>query len=466
MQKSIYSYGIAVALFTLALLIRVIFLPFPLFSSEPFQSDAAHVVAFDGYYDIAENLRAGRGFSQSRELPYEPDSVRTPLYPLFIYGLTEVFDSYKGFFIVQMLLGAATALVAWRIAARFLDTLGSVVVGFFFAIEPLAAYLTGVIMTETLFAALFLWAVLLLLKFFDDAKTVSLIVASILLGLATLVKPTIQYLPAFLLVIFLYHEGMGRMFFKHSAITVGIFLLILSPWMYRNFETFGTTQLVVQPVSNMYTYLIPSAIALERGLTYEAAVTEFFARERVTSIGEINLANAPEYRTRALNELKKHPRGFLMSAGVTIVAFFTNDGYASILARRGIPISFAHPSIVTLLRQPTDAIRFLADSMKKPEGLVLMGRFLWVVVALLSAIGVFLFFLRFGLTSQLLLVVGTVAYFAATTIVIGLAVNGRFRVPVDPIIFIFAVYALQTIFQKRPHGNKPIAQSNFLSFRD
>jgi hypothetical protein len=70
--------------------------------------------------------------------------------------------------------------------------------------------------------------------------------------------------------------------------------------------------------------------------------------------------------------------------------------------------------------------------------------------------GAYLFFKKRRFEPGFLTILGAIAYFALTTIVIGLAVNGRFRVPVDPLIFILALYALETVFKKRPHGLKPV----------
>jgi hypothetical protein len=60
------------------------------------------------------------------------------------------------------------------------------------------------------------------------------------------------------------------------------------------------------------------------------------------------------------------------------------------------------------------------------------------------------------MTPRLLLIAGLIAYFAVATTVIGLAANGRFRVPADPFIFILALYALEAMLHKRPDGLNPV----------
>jgi hypothetical protein len=151
-----------------------------------------------------------------------------------------------------------------------------------------------------------------------------------------------------------------------------------------------------------------------------------------------------------------------MSLGMTAFTFFTHDTYAMILERYEVPISYAHPPLTTLLTNPLEALRFAVRLLRGPEALVLLGRVLWILTSLLSFAGVILYALRRPLSPAFLLVLGTVAYFALTSSVIGLAINGRFRIPVNPFIFIFAVYAIETMLQKRPDGDKAVTRTYLL----
>ncbi|TSC87218.1 MAG: Uncharacterized protein G01um10148_323 [Parcubacteria group bacterium Gr01-1014_8] len=449
------NWKIPLIIFLIALAVRISFLPFSIFDEGHFSPEA---VAFDGYYELSENILAGNGFTRSSEAPFVPDSVRTPLYPYLLAGIALLFGNYEPIFFLQILLGSISTIFAWRIAREFLTPRASIIVGVLSAVEPLTAYLTGTVMTETLFLFLFFPSVWLLIRFFDQQKLWTLATASLLLGIATLIKPTMQYAPILLIpLLILIHGKNWKPLVFQSALFASIFVLILSPWMYRNYTTFGTTSLVVQPVSNLYAYLVPSTIAFEKGITYEEAAEEFFERENVGSIEDINLGNAVVFKERAVAELKKHKKGFAMSAGMTIFAFFTHDTYATILDRSDIRMSFEHPPISTLLTRPIEAMRFALTLMQRPEAFVLIGRLFWIITALLSAYGVTRYTFINGISPKLLFVAGLVGYFAATTIVIGLAVNGRFRVPIDPFIFVFTIFALQSIFQKRPDRDEPIA---------
>jgi len=442
-----HPYSIALFIFLLALTVRVYFLPFSLLRDQPFDPTN---VAFDGYYWIANNILAGNGFSGSVQAPYVPDDIRMPLYPLLIAGILKIFGSTKALFVLQALIGSATAVLAWIVAKEFLSTRWSAAVGFAMALEPLGAYLTSTMLSETVFTAVFVLAIYFFLQYLKDKRLAILTLTIALLGVATLIRPTTQYVPIIMLAILFWNSSFlfNTRLVKEVCIVLGLFIVILSPWIYRNYLVFGSTELNVQAASTLYAYFVPSTIALEKGISYEEAAKEFFEREHSQGIGDVTLANASDYKQRAFAELRKHPKGLIESVLVTQYAFFTNDGLASVLSRRGIAISFAHPPYAELITHPLKAMNFFWELAHGPGVIVILGRFFWIAVTLLAAAGAFLFWRQKGLLPQFVYIVALIAYFALTTSIIGPGVNGRLRVPVEPLIFIFAAFALERVFRK------------------
>ncbi len=407
-------------------------------------------VAYDGYYEIANNLVAGHGFTRSAGEPYVPDSVRMPLYPLFIAGILNIFGSYKALFIIQALLGSASAVIAWMIAREFLGPRLSIAVGLLTALEPYTAYLTGLVLTETLFTFVFLCFIYCFLRYLKNRSLRMLVLTSALLGIATLIKPTTQYVPIFMLVIMLWNGGFNvkRFLLKEVPVVLGVFLLILSPWIYRNYETFGNTSLNVEPVSALYAFLVPSTIALEQNIPFDEAAKQFLGSLGTESIEEVNLGNTSEFRQRAFAKLWQHPKGLAELFGVTMYGFFTHDGYAGLLNNRfdaGIP--YAHPPVFELLTHPREAVSFFGNLMQGPGAIVVLGRLFWIAITLLSVAGAIMYWMKKGLTPKLIFITGMIAYFACTTIIVGLGVGVRYRVPVEPLLFILAAYALESLFQ-------------------
>ncbi len=447
----------ALILFLLALVLRVFFLPFSFTDSAPLVPDDR--IAMDGYYQITTNLLEGDGFRRDVSPPML-DSVRTPLYPLFIAGVISLFHSYKVLLVLQVFIGSVSVILVWLLARAFLkDERLALIVGILMAVEPLGAYLTGTILTETLFCFLFFLTLLILNRYLEQRHLGMLALAALVAGIATLVKPTTQFLPIIVAALLWYLERfrITKRLVLHATTFAAVFLVVLSPWLYRNYRVFNNPTLTVQPVSNLFAYLVPSTIALERNVSLQAAADSFFAQEGVTSIEDINLGNATYYKKRAVAELVQHPVGLVQSLAITGYAFFLNDNYAMILQRFFGATLPTRPPFVALL-DPSTALTFAGTLVTSPAIFVAIGRIFWLIIFLFALWGAYRYMREHRPTPTFLLYVMLILYFAATTAIIGLAVNGRFRLPVDPFLFMFAVYGAAHLLRLMKHGSSPASK--------
>jgi 4-amino-4-deoxy-L-arabinose transferase-like glycosyltransferase len=153
---------------------------------------------YDGYYDIGSNLFQGQGFSRALRPPFTPEPLRTPLYPLIIAAILGLAHTYWAVLMFQLLAGSMIPVLGMGIAHRILPWSSGVTwVGILLAVGPLSVFYSFVSLAETLFILLFF---LFLLSFFDYLETGGagkIAASALLLGLATLTKPTVQYLPVF-----------------------------------------------------------------------------------------------------------------------------------------------------------------------------------------------------------------------------------------------------------------------------
>jgi 4-amino-4-deoxy-L-arabinose transferase-like glycosyltransferase len=434
------SYRIPLLIFGLALAIRLLFFPYFDFGD---RNLTKLNIAYDGYYEIAENLQAGNGFTRITEGQWAgPDSVRTPLYPLFIVAVVWLTGSYKAFLLLQVLIGSLIPLLGRRLAEMMTGnhTL-AVVVGVFLAVEPFTAWLSTVLLTETFFTFFFLLGFIALFSFFETRRTLAIVVSAALLGCATLTKPTPQALPLLFCLILIVREWKPSLLtFKQLGAFLVVFFLVLSPWMYRNYTTFGTSQLNVQSVSALFSYLVPSSIALERGIPFQQAQDEFHKQEGATSIEDINLGNMDPFKQRALEVLREYPVGFFKSLVISGVTFFIHDGYLTFTPNYAwLSFDTQGITLASALRDPTQIFTLLST----PGFLLIMfGKLLWLVITPLAAIGLYLWARAKSFSSEAIIVAVTIAYFAATTTIIGLAVNGRFRNPLSTFLVTCALLAL------------------------
>ncbi|MDO8619902.1 MAG: glycosyltransferase family 39 protein [bacterium] len=437
-------------IFFLALFTRTLFFFVALTESGSFTTAFP---AFDGYYQLTENLLHGNGFSRDLAPPFVPDSIRTILYPLLMAGLVYVFKSYGAVLIAQIILGSLIPLLGYKIARELIPQRWvALAVAVVLAIEPFSVELTTTIRNETLFTVLFLGSMAFFLDYWKNKRASVLAGSSLLLALATLARPTTQYLPLLIIVTICYLLWRERArALRHSALFLVIFFAVLSPWMLRNFILFHNPALSAQYASVPFGYLLPSAIAFEKHQGFEEAKREFYAGEgQLANFEDINLTNAPYYKQRAVELLKLHPVGALKSSGVTLLTFFTHDGYLDILYRVGAEptLRLERPAFSLFFSSPLETLARLRPLLLSPLLFVILGRLLWIGIALCFIIGTLRYLKAPQERAKGIFVLLIIAYFVLTTVAVGLSVNARFRFPVNAFILVFAVYGIHGLTEK------------------
>ncbi|MGB5053638.1 MAG: glycosyltransferase family 39 protein, partial [Nitrospirales bacterium] len=152
----------------------------------------------DDYDKLASNILAGNGY---RIFPDTSETLlRTPGYPLFLTLIFYFFpNSLVAVKIVNLTLGLLTAwivaLLTWRLTAHKAT---ATLAAFLFLIHPAILFAQSRSGPESLFTLLITGFVLALCQAFDRKKMLDFVVAGILLGMATIVKSTTIFFPAFL----------------------------------------------------------------------------------------------------------------------------------------------------------------------------------------------------------------------------------------------------------------------------
>ncbi len=199
------------------------------------------------YESLAQNIKSGHGFSRASESPYTPDDFDQPLYPGFvaaIYWLTS--DSRKAVVIVQLLLELLILLLTVKIAASL--NLSSAVIqvtlasGLLCPFLPIysATLLTEVVATLALTATCFL-----LLQAIRQEEKKWWIMAGVSSGLCLLTRPDLSVAIAFLVIATLaliWRQGFLYIA-KRFAIFIIVVLLVVLPWMIRNYQVFHQVRL-------------------------------------------------------------------------------------------------------------------------------------------------------------------------------------------------------------------------------
>jgi len=203
----------------------------------PFRADARY------YFFSAYNLDHYGVYSSKITWPPEEhlqppsaDAVVTPGYPLFLrlVGHPQPTIEYENRIkLVQAALGVLSVWMMYLIAIRFLRRSWACVATLLTAISPHLAVSSTYVLTETLFFFLLLACVLGLLRTIESAKRWPFTLVGALLGLCSLVKPTMA-LAAILAVIACFAIPRLKSF-RSSAMLGFLGLAIsISPWLIRN----------------------------------------------------------------------------------------------------------------------------------------------------------------------------------------------------------------------------------------
>jgi len=181
------------------------------------------------YIELAEDLLRSHSF---------PSIFRTPVYPSFIalvYGLFGHFT--QAVIMAQYFIDSLTAIIT---AFIFLAVFGKVRyaygAGFLYAVTPFAVFYSNMVLSETLFTCILAASIYFFIVFLNKRQMLHLIASSALLGFGVLCRPIALYLPL-LLTPFVFLSGSrlkGRLI--RCMIFLAVFSIILIPWYMKNYQ--------------------------------------------------------------------------------------------------------------------------------------------------------------------------------------------------------------------------------------
>ncbi len=428
-------------LFALALLVRLAYL----FVSIHTYGDGDLIQAIsaaDGYFNVSQNIIAGNGLSDSVAPPYVPYSFRPPLFHYFIAGAYWFLGGYWGVILAQILLASALPLLGVAIARYLTDRTWIVwAAGVLLALEPSAVLYSTMLYAETFFMFWFFLSVLFLFKYLKEGRLWQVVASGALLGLATLTRPTTQYLPIVVAgaLLFFGYRHLTRRHVLHVLAYAAAFVLVLLPLLYRNWLLWDVADLSPQMGVNLHMTLLPTVYSIERGTTFQA---EFAALEASGLKGpnNANLREGKEYKARAIPLLLEHPRALALSMLNSGVSFFMLDGVFDFLRHVRIrpPEMIGRPSLVALATDPMGVVQYFGRNIMSPLFFILAGRLLWIGITVAFVVEAIRRFWRpSSLQSRLAVLI--VLYFALTALITGFGLSARYRLPVNVLILPLAL---------------------------
>jgi hypothetical protein len=361
------------------------------------------------YLTPARSLLHGGGF---RNDVGEPDSLRTPLYPLFLIPFAAATNSLTPIVVVQHLIDVGLALALYlfvlrRLRSRFTALLAAIL----FAVDTPTIHNANKVLSETLFTAvLFVLFVLLI-------EHRAVVTSAILSGALILIRPVaIVY---FIVVALLSIR-------RRVALFLAITLLFPLGWAIRNRVATGVFTVSSVGGINMLLYRAAGAVAILDGGEFRESL-----RDRQS-----------EFQDDADDEIA---RSLHLESGDDAPTAIRAQAFGRI----GRGIALQHPiglALVTARGLLVDLVDSDWESMMMVSTLdssvVRLALNAWThAVLALAVIGIILMWRRDRELAQL--IAATVLYFVLITA--GGESEARFRVPVMPQIAIAAAFGVDAV---------------------
>jgi len=248
-----------------------------------------------------------------------PTAYRPPGYPFFLSRLYALFGHYPQLGVTaNVLLSLLIIFLACRIARLIWNDRVARWTAIIVALFPSQILFVNLLASETLFTALFLASLTLILSVtkWHGRAVYKLLPAGILLGLATLTRSLTQvYLVLPMLYWYLRTKNIRSTLFCTLVALLG-FLAVVLPWMARNYHHKDSFVISTNTGINLLIGNQPGS-----GMGWNQAVTEEFDfgdPRRETYIDSVG-------RHRAWQYIKSDPTAFLKRALIKILYLYAGD---------------------------------------------------------------------------------------------------------------------------------------------
>jgi len=333
-------------------------------------SDAAQ------YQVLAENLADGRGYSLLFPgLVMHPTAFRPPLYPLLLAGTYKVLGTHVTVGrALNLAIGVVVVVLVYLLAERLAGPIAGIAAGAIAAIYPPLIANDVVLLTEPLSLALLLG---MLLAFSHRMWWL----AAGLCGLLVLARPSAQYLVLVVAVWALWQFGWRR-----ALALLGIVILVISPWVVRNWVQLGSPVIVTSNGFNWAAVYSPQAE--EHGGFVDPRRDAGFDGYRLIQQDEVAWQSA--LQRLAFANIRRHPSQVAWVLQENAVAYFEldpsrNRGAESLDGRN---IDFRTAALPLFYAVTTLGLVGLAMSWRKPLVvlvLALVGYFMATSLVLIAA---------------------------------------------------------------------------------
>lgn len=382
------------------------------------------------YIGLAQNL-VETGFYGTAA---HPEIFRVPGYPAFLAVLSWVIDSPALICLLQVFMGVGTIWLVWKLGQKVYGQRIGLMAASIQAVSMVSIVYNCRVLSETLFTLLFVMFLYVLVVVSECSISRERICRAAACGLLLAVMAYVRAI-AIPFVVFPLVLLLWKYRVRAALVCIGMFLVGVAPWYLRNWQKVDYPHFSGIAAKNMYRYNAALLVA-ERDNNPYAEVQHRVSQELSKLDGQA--AKARHARRRALEEISQAPGTYLWVHAKTVPTNLL-PAVGSLLQTYGVEVGQSGTLAVIRSRGIVAGVQhyfrgkwgwlFLMTPL-----IVLLG-----MIYVMDLIGMtwLIWNSRLGAFEVFLLAV--VAYFLLAP---GGAAHPRFRVPIMPILSLFAANGL------------------------
>ena len=366
---------------------------------------------------------------------------RMPGYFLFLTAIVSIFgESFLPVLVIQSVIDSVTcvliAALGCYVYPKHFGTFGWLA-----AVWPNLFIHSGLILGDSLFVFFFVWFLLSFTGLLQKPTILAAVVTGTALGLATLVRPTTQFIifltPLLLPFILIISKMKVREAVFHSLIVFAVSVVCVAPVLVKNYNKHNSFALTSQNGTHLQNWVVSEVVMLRDGVGREEAVTQL-----QTKTGKAIEALSPGQKTNPFVRSSQQ----VDTAFHEIVATPTHIIVKSWL--QGAVINLAAPALMIDKRvRQLPHISFAGDTrgdlFARTWQFISQSSSIYVTALVVSAAcAIFISLVQFAGFFVQLRVNVMLAVLSALTVAYFLVINGpvgspKYRLPIEPILIIW-----------------------------
>ncbi len=228
------------------------------------------------YHILSVNLLNGNGFSRHRTAPFQPDIIRTPLYPCVMAFILYLFgqNAFWSVYFFQMILFQITIVVTYHTGKTLLNSKTGMIAAIFMMFDSVSFYYSFEPMTETLYTLLLVSSFLYFLKYLKENRIFFLFLSVLFLICSTFTRPSSLYVILIYAIVIFVRELKQKTRLIPILFCFILYPAFLSPWIIRNYMIFNIPTLSYIDTMNLIYFTGAGAIGMKRNMTLEESQAE------------------------------------------------------------------------------------------------------------------------------------------------------------------------------------------------